>query len=66
MILPDQSQTKCVLDFINKTYFQHFNLYKYVLTRPREQDYTHHNKKVFIPDEPAALNGGVEEFQWRW
>lgn len=62
----NQYQTKCVLEFINKTYFQHFNLYKYILTLPRQQDYTRLDKDVYVVEEPNSLSGGVEEHQWRY
>lgn len=62
----NQYQRSCVLEYLNKTYFQHFNLYKYVLTQPRQQDYTHYNKDIYIPDQLPGLAGGVLEFQWRY
>ncbi|KAL5250266.1 hypothetical protein ACHWQZ_G016113 [Mnemiopsis leidyi] len=62
----NQYQTKCVLEFLNKTYFQHFHLYKYLLTQPRQQDYTLLNKVVYIPDVVDPLSGGTEESQWKY
>ncbi len=51
---------------MNRTYFQHYNLYKYILTTPQEQDYTSLVKDVMVPDVAGVLQDGVEESQWRY
>lgn len=60
----DSNQLSSTLEFLNKTYLTHFTLYKYLLTIPRDQDYTNLEKCVCVPDSVAPLSTAKPEAQW--
>eukprot|EP00116_Pleurobrachia_bachei_P005768 sb/3466030/ len=60
------NQLKFVLEYLSGTYLKHYNLYKYVMTLPQEQDYTLLQKEVLVPDESAPLSTGVDDCLWRY
>jgi len=60
------NQITFLLEYLHKSYLQHYSLYQYLLTTPQQMDYTHLIKEVYTPEEAPELNAGTDEAQWKY
>lgn len=60
------NQINFLLEYLHKSYLQHYSLYQYLLTTPQQMDYTHLVKEVYTPEEFPDLNQGTDEAQWKY
>lgn len=60
-----ENNVKCLIDYVFSTFFQHYKLYQYVLTRDRQEDITKYQLVVEPPPvDVPAISEGVPKSEW--